>query len=123
MILLILQIENCLTKPEKLKMVHQERSVGDEQPAEQHETIYECLQKRMFKMPDNNWNGQPVGNQDCQRQAGNQHVGASLYRSWYVLEEPALKTFAGHETMLQAEESYQGNVDENCLPHGANQPS
>src|SRR5205823_14383374 len=92
--------------------------VVDEKGADQHgnpaggiHSLQKELSRRAVDAPDDTSHGLPLPEQQQQRYAGEQHIGAAFNGRWYEPGPRALEPWARHYTVLDGEKSEQGGVD------------
>ena len=101
------KIVGDLMQAKQLKMVDQECAGQHEQPANERKTYYRHSNLGVNDLPDNPRHSAPLPEQEYERQASGQDVGATLDRFRDVLRPPFLELLACHHTVLHGEQRHQ----------------
>ena len=100
-----------LSETEQVEVVDDEGGREDERPADAEAAIEQGASDRVLDLPHHAAQRVPLPEEQDQRQAAGQDVGAALGGRRHDAREEPLEGRAGHDAVLHGEERQQAHVD------------
>ena len=106
------KIEPDLSQPEQIEMVDQERGGEHQKPAERKGGIHQRPAGLILDVPDNSTERTPLPEEQDERQAAGEDVGAALGGVRHHAEQNALEPWPRHHAVLDGEEAQEAQIDQ-----------